>query len=384
MKIAIIRRKFNCDGSGGGAERYAANMAERLTARGHSITVFSESFAGKEEDKFKWVKVGRPLIPSLCPTASFHKAVRKVLNYRDFDIIYSLARFYPADLVRITEQIHAEWMPISYSSLARFNPRHSGILKLEQEVFKAQNTGRLVTNSELVKNQVVSRFGYPECRIHVIRNGVDRNVFYPPVSAEERAELRRQLEVPADAKVLLFAASNFKIKGLAQAIKAVSMLPEERRANLILLVLGGDAQEPYQRQADKAGLSGNIRFAGAVTHKMRDYYAASDLLLYPSLYEPFANVCLEAAACALPVLTTSLNGSSELVRHRESGYIVDDADDVKAIASALEEFLKLDKIELEGFRKKALEASSGFDWELHAEQLEKLFQEIVREKNTNV
>jgi UDP-glucose:(heptosyl)LPS alpha-1,3-glucosyltransferase len=61
--------------------------------------------------------------------------------------------------------------------------------------------------------------------------------------------------------------------------------------------------------------------------------------VHPAIYEPFSNTCLEAMACGLPVVTSRINGASEIVRPGENGNVVEDPADIPALAAAIECFL---------------------------------------------
>lgn len=376
MNIALIRKRFNCSGQGGGAEKVAARFVDEFIKRGHSVTVVSESFTGNETESLKHLKVGKSLLPSVCGTSSFHKNAQKALKGRNFDIVYSMCRTFPVDVFRVTEQIHAEWLKVGYSRLARLNPRHRSILSLERKALDPANTRHVVTNSELVKKQIIDIFAFPAERISVVRNGVDRSVFFP-ADEKERAALRKNLGLSGDKLILLFAAANFRIKGLAQAIRSCAELPVATRKNIQIVVVGGGKKEPYLQLAAKLGIDRHIVFEGK-KNNMRDYYACSDLLLYPSMYEPFANVCLEACACSLPVLTTRLNGSSELVSDSKNGFLLNDSSEIEKMTDAIERFSSLSLEKRDEFRTAALDATSNYSWEKHAAGLEKIFRGLLK------
>jgi UDP-glucose:(heptosyl)LPS alpha-1,3-glucosyltransferase len=293
-----------------------------------------------------------------------------------------MCRTYPTDVFRVTEQLHTEWLPIMYPRISRLNPRHRGILKLERRALSPENTKHIVTNSCLVKKQVAKNYNFPADRISVVRNGIDRNVFYPSFDYSEKEALRRKNNIPDKAFVMLFAAGNFKIKGLDTALEALRLLPDKIKAHTVLLIAGGDSPLPFRRKIKKLGIEKNTVFIGRRAD-MRDFYVASDLLLYPSMYEPFANVCLEACACALPVLTTQVNGSSELVSHKKNGYIIKDSGRVKETFEHIQSFFSMSDAERDKFGKAALEASKGYSWEKHAEGLENIFLKILNGKNEN-
>jgi UDP-glucose:(heptosyl)LPS alpha-1,3-glucosyltransferase len=378
MKIALIRRKFTLTPNGG-AEKYACRVAEELLKRGHCLEVFAEKFQGEESENLKWRKVPKGLMAMISPTYSFHRQVQKIIRHNEFDLVYSLCRTWPADVCRITEQLHAEWLLINYGRLAEYNPRHRSILNLEKQVYQQKHTPWLITNSSLVKNQLNSRFAYPSENIKVIYNGIDRDCFFPSGDDSERLAIRKKLNLPEDNSILLFPAGNFKIKGLASAIRALGRLPDEMKEKYTLCVAGGDNPEKYQKLAGELGVAEKVIFIGA-RKDMRNCYIASDLLLYPSLYEPFANVCLEAFACGLPVLTTALNGSSEIVEDGASGYIVEHGSDIDNIKLCLEKFNSLSEPDRQKMSEVAIKTSTGFSWQKHVDELEKLFAQILENK----
>jgi UDP-glucose:(heptosyl)LPS alpha-1,3-glucosyltransferase len=377
MKIAILRKDYNT--RGGGAEVYAANMCAALVQRGHEVTVFSETFLGESNKEIRNVKVRKSFLSGFSRTSSFHRKVQKSLKkHRDgFDLVFALSRTWPSDVYRITESLHAEWMKIRYREWSRINPRHSGILKLERDIFKPGNTKLVVTNSELTKRQAVNNFGFPENRITVIYNGVDHAKFHPVENRKEFLKIRKILSLDDKKFVMLFPATNFKIKGLENAIRTLSLLDENLRKRTLLLVAGGDKDGPYRKLAEKLKVPENIRFEGRKTN-MREYYAAADLLFYPTLYEPFSNVCLEAFSCGLPVLTTSLNGAAEIVKENVNGFIVPDASAEAMMARCIAKFANFNETQRAKFSESAYRTSLNFNWTRHVELLEKVFSRVKR------
>jgi len=379
MKIALIRNKYSP--GHGGAEKVAAKFVEHFTAKEHEITVFSEKFSGEESDKLKWRKVPRGT--GFSKTTSFHRQVQNILNKDDcrgeFDIIYTMCRTFPADIFRITEQLHYEWLPIGYSSLARLNPRHFSILSLERKTIHPNNMRHIIVNSQLLKEQVIKRFDYPEEKISLVSNGIDKKVYFPAKEGEKE-EVKKKLHL-SDRFVCIFVAANFKIKGLGEAIRAIAGLNDETRKHVTLLVVGKGKPKRFLELAEKLNVTENLVFAGRQS-AMRDYYIASDLLLYPSHYETFGNVILEACACGIPVLTTKMVGAAELIKDNKNGFLVKSADKVDRMTSILEAYMKLPESEHNKFAQKALSASKNYTWQKHISDLEKIFEKVHQDKLT--
>jgi UDP-glucose:(heptosyl)LPS alpha-1,3-glucosyltransferase len=370
MKIAVIKKDYS--DSGGGAERYARELCGGLAERGNEVFVLSHTFKSEDKKGIHHIRVPKKALRlSFSSTLYFHRNVRKILGKDCYDISYSLSRTYPSDFHRVTESLQQEWLTARYPSYQRFNPRHSGIIALEEKIFKVENTKFVICNSNLTARQVVENHKFPEDRVKVVRNGVDHSEFSPPENGEKN-ELRKRLRIPDDKFVLLFAAMNFRTKGLVNAIKALAVLPDSIKKNCILIAAGSDNPRQYQKLAAENGLSGNLRFEGRVK-KMRNYYASADIFLYPPLYEPFSNVCLEAMACGLPILTSKMNGASEIVIEGVNGYLVDNAAEKEKIASIIAKFAEMPPETRAKFAKSAFETSKGFSWERHIEKIIALF-----------
>jgi len=329
--------------------------------------------------KLKWQKV--PKGSGLSKTTAFHRQVQGILNKdnrrAEFDIVYTMCRTFPADIFRITEQLHSEWLAIGYSSLAKLNPRHFSILKLEKKTIDPKNVRHIIANSQLLREQVINSFNYPEEKVSLVSNGVDKNVYFPGREGE-KDEIKKKLHL-SDRFVCVFVAANFKIKGLYEAIYAIAGLNEEARRHVTLLVVGKGKPKPFLELAEKLNVTENLVFAGKQSN-MRDYYIASDLLLYPSHYETFGNVILEACACGIPVLTTRMVGAAELVKDNHNGFLVKSAKKIDRMAAILEAYIKLPESEHRKFAQNALDATKDYTWEKHFSDLEAIFERVHKEK----
>ena len=379
MKIVLIRRKFTTKASGG-AEKTAANFAEGMIAKGHQVYVMSEQFNAEKSDSLKWVEVPKKR-SVFGGTWAFHCQVQKLLKSRwrhKADIVYALCRTFPVDVMRVTEQLHHVWLPMHYSKFQRFNPRHSSILCLEKLLFNTHNCKEYITNSELVKNQLIANFKLPEDKISVVNNGVNSSIFYPG-DLDEINKQKAVKNINPDNFVFIFVANNFKIKGLDSVIKALAKLSPEIQSQLSLLVVGGDDPAPYKKLASQLKFKGQLKFTGK-QKEMRDCYICADLMIYPSLYEPFGNVCLEAAACGVPSVTTPLNGSSQLIEPGKSGYIVHDFSDTEELKNIVFSYVTLPPEERQQIAIAAYEASCAYTWQNHVDQVEAVFQRIIAEK----
>ena len=108
-----------------------------------------------------------------------------------------------------------------------------------------------------------------------------------------------------------------------------------------LVVIGGDEHsqneiERLQKLARDLGIEESIIFAGLVKHEGLPYfYSAADVCVIPSYYESFGLVALESLACGTPVVATKVGGAESIIRHGQTGFLVNDneprrlADEIK-------------------------------------------------------
>jgi UDP-glucose:(heptosyl)LPS alpha-1,3-glucosyltransferase len=358
MKIAVIRQE--CSFRKGGAERYAANLCRELAEMGHEAWVVAETLDPEIHPALKHAPVKVNHATSATRSGSFHENSQQAVKQLEVDAVLALSRSFPADAFRVSDPLHRYWMKVRYPDPLRrwienLNPRHRTILRLENSIFDPANTRMILTNSQLSKTLIREYYDYPQERIHVVYNGVDLEHFRP-------AETNR------DVPRLLFVGQDFRRKGLAAVIDALAMLP-----GCTLRVVGRDDPAPYRSQAERLGIADRIEFLGA-TGGIREIYQDADLFVFPTLYDPFANVCLEALACGLPVLTTTTNGASEILTEGVDGYVIDGEapDPARRIADKVGIFLEHGNAAHETMRDAAREKAEKHTIRANAEKVVEL------------
>lgn len=322
MKVGLVRRGFS---HSGGAERYLRRFAAALVAADHECVLFTS--AEWPADQFT---VGELIRVSGNSPARFADALEK-RHPRDFcDLVFSLERVWRCDCYRAGDGVHAAWLdrladyePKWRSRWRRWRGKHRELLELERHLFSPTGARRVIANSHMVENEITARFDYPAQKIEVIYNGV------APIrtTAEMRAEKRRSLGISDEQQVVLFAGTGWQRKGLQFAIEAI------KQTDAQLIVAGRGNEKKFPR-------SSQVRFVGPI-EELSPFYAAADLFLLPTIYDPFSNACLEAMSAGLPVVTTSSNGFSETIRTGIEGEILSRADDLPMIAAAITRFKPL-------------------------------------------
>ena len=244
------------------------------------------------------------------------------------DVVLSLERVWQCDVYRAGDGVHRAWLTRrrEFDGVLRrlrgiFNRKHRGILRLEESLFGHGGARRVIANSEMVKREIVQFYGCPEELIDVVPNGVPAAQFR--ASAGTRETSRAALGLEPDSMAVLFVGSGWERKGLRFAIRAVEACANPQ----MRLLVAGRGNEPKHR-------SPAFKFLGEIDD-LRALFAAGDILLLPTVYDPFSNACLEALAAGLPVITTRANGFAEVMTDRLHGSLVDNSADIEALRSAL-------------------------------------------------
>ncbi len=360
-RIALIRQKVS---PRGGAESVVHRLAGELAKRGHDVHVLAAGW----EDPLAHVTYHRMPVTktiSWVGALSFQRSVRKFLRTNCFDVIHGFDKTYPVDVYRAGDGCHRAWLdhagqgmsPLR-KALLWLDPKNWVLLGLEKRLLSHPHLKMVIANSQLVCRELLKYHRLATDKVTVIHNGIDVAACHAPVSREERQQNKRALGLDPNATVLLFVGSNFYRKGLRYALEAFARHKEK---SLVLLVAGKGREKGYRRFCAAQGIADKVRFLGKV-QDTRALYEASDLLLLPTLYDPFSNVCLEAMAHGMPVLTTPTNGASEAIAQGKTGWVVSPEETPEALDLALRE-------DLWTMGRAALEACKGHTFSAMTDQI---------------
>lgn len=184
------------------------------------------------------------------------------------------------------------------------------------------------------------RMGIVEDRVIVVGNGVDTDAFHPQVRPEDT---RRELLQDGDF-VIGFLGQFFKFEGLPLLVEAFAKLTEHYPMARLALVGYGEDKDRVENLVRELGIDAVCRRTGKVPHeKVRKYYAAMDVLVYPRLKSTLTEMIsplkpLEPMAMGKPVVASDVGGLRELVEPGKSGFLFD-AGSVSALCATLRQFL---------------------------------------------
>ncbi|PJI94110.1 UDP-glucose:(heptosyl)LPS alpha-1,3-glucosyltransferase [Luteimicrobium subarcticum] len=311
--------RFNHEG---GIERVSYELASRLAER-LDLTLVATAVDPEPEPPLTWLRVPARTRPSFMVPLTYSAAATRSVTTRAFDIVHNQGGCAARSQDVITaHSCHRAWwdMKLHHGEVVRAlaNPFHHAVLHVERSNYRPSRFRRVIAVSQSVGRELTHFYDVDPDRITVIPNAVDTARFQPPDAAARRAEVRARHQFSDDDVVLLFVGKEFRRKGLAPVIDALPHLPPNAR----LLVVGGDDPAPFRARAARLGVASRVVFAGH-TSSVESAFQAGDVFVFPTTYEAFGLVVLEAAAAGLPVVATPLGVSEDLVVDGRNGAIVD-------------------------------------------------------------
>jgi UDP-glucose:(heptosyl)LPS alpha-1,3-glucosyltransferase len=376
MDVAVVNRLYTLHK--GGAERYCVNLCRALAALGHRVTVIGQKIDAALRTEVSFQRVPVLSWTSFLKNLSFASSVSSALSSARHDVVYGLTLAPSVDVVRATGRLHAHWMKFHYPhpwrrTLEHWNPRHRAILDLESFVYRKSSSIRvIVAQSQIERRLLMQLYRVPEHKIEVIYNGVDTTLFHPG-SRDAASDTRRELGLADGQPALLFAAaSDFRSKGLMLCLQALA-LTKEREARL--LVVGDQPQRRFLRTARELGISHRVSFLGRRSD-IQTLYAAADLFLLPTIYEPFPNVNLEAMACGTPVMTSDTAGGADIIREGENGYVIRDNRAAREMANLLDHHFQLTMARRQEISQNCLLTAQSMTLDDHARRIVDLLTRV--------
>jgi glycosyltransferase involved in cell wall biosynthesis len=367
MRIAIVTHNI-IKGDGQGRVNY--EIAQYALSQGNKVFLITNQV---DKDLIQkgavWMPIKIPKFPILLKVLLFAYKANRMLNKIKVDVIYGAGfTLTKKHDVNTAHFIHDAWMKSPmHTSKIRKGPYgwYQWIytkLNMYFEKISFKKSKMVVAVSKKIK-QDLTKIGIHKEKIHVIYNGVDINEFFPGKTN------RKNLKLPEKVPLALFVGDiKTPRKNLDTVLKALVKIPE-----LHLAVAGDTRESPYIKLAKELKLTKRVHFLG-YKKDVANIMHAVDLFVFPSRYDPFAIVVLEAMASSLPVITTKTVGASELITPK-SGIVLKYPNETKALAQAMNDLVKNPKKRKET-GKVGRVIAKRYTWDIIAKQYMDLFKKI--------
>ena len=373
----------------GGIARVVHDLSKRLIKDGHEVTVVSyrDNADVPEYENDKGVNVYRVDNYMIHPNnfidwimqLNFNmlsKATEIINKEGGFDVIHAhdwLVTYAAKSLKNAYD------IPIVATIHATEAGRNSGIHDETQryindtEWLLTYEATEVIVNSNYMKNEIQRLFGLPFDKINVIPNGINLSNF---TGIERDYDFRRQYAMDNE-KIILYVGRLVYEKGVQHLIAAMpKILSNYHDAKLIIAGRGGMMDE-LRAEASNLGLNDKIYFTGYLNSKqVQKMYKCADVAVFPSTYEPFGIVALEAMLAGVPTVVSDVGGLDEIVTHGVDG-MKSYAGNANSIADSVTALLYDHQLATNVSKKAKQKVKDQFNWEKIAQDTHFTYEKAI-------
>ena len=378
MRIALTHPRAS---DVGGVERQAHSVAQALLDAGHEVHFFCQRADASIDPRIAVRRISSPLRPvRWFKVWWFDRACeRAVAEQGPFDLVHGFGKTSRQDVYYDGSGCLADFQSWSIDGaiasrwrrrLRRASPHQHVVARIERTRYTRGNYRRVLAISELVRQQILTRYRLPPGDVETLHPGVDLARFAPDPGARERT--RSMLGIERDAPLVAFLGSDYRRKGVDTLIAALARLPGAHA-----FVIGGeraDRRAAFESEARAAGLAARIHWLGVQPDPQR-WLAAADLMLFPTHFDAFGSAVLEALACGVPAVVSRRAGAAELVTEGKTGAVLDAPGDGAAWAAAARPFL--DPARRSELRAFARADAERHPWIRHVQRVLEVYGEVL-------
>ncbi len=339
----------------GGLGKHVKELAPALAAEGVEVHLLTPRWAGGEpQEQVDGITVYRVDTPPPSELTDFFTDTQRtnwLIQERGRALFQSLGQF---------DIIHAHDWLVSFAAIALKNEFKTPLLATIHATEHGRNRGhvssdishsihsaewwltyeawRIICCSQFMANEVASVFRVPKDKLDVIPNGVDTSRFDALAGANLNSFRVRY--AASDEQIVFYVGRIVHEKGIGVIVEAAPHVLESLPKTKFVIAGTGGYLETARRRAADIGVASSIYFAGFIPDADRDrLFKVADVAVFPSLYEPFGIVALEAMAARTPVVVSNVGGLAEVVVHNETGLLVY-PDNPESLAWGIVEALK--------------------------------------------
>ena len=335
MKLAFCLFKYF---PYGGMQANFLAAASACGRRGHRVRVYVHRWQGDIPPEFEVVRVPERGVSSHARQRAYRAFVQHHLRGAPVDLVVGFNKMPGLDVYYAADNCERARYRGPGGRLRRLLPRYRHLLDYERAVFAPGRDVRIMLVAAPQLAAYRSCYGTETERLVLLPPGIRRDCLAGPDSQRTRDEVRTELGLGEEDRLLLAVGSGFRTKGLARTLRALSRLPAQLRRRCLLLVMGQDNFRPFARMVRRLGLTEGVRYLGARADVPRFLFAA-DLLVHPARNEASGMALLEAAAAGLPVLASGACGYAHYVREAGFGRVLDEPFDQACYEDALQQML---------------------------------------------
>lgn len=317
----------------GGIARHCEGLAKALVKMGNSVHVITLDFPGVPQyEEVEGVKIHRTSVELGHPNFItwvfiFNHFMEKKIAMLSKDIKFDIVHIHDwlVALAGIATKHYLKTpliLTIHSTEVGRvFNLNNPDSYLIDGiEWWATYESKRVIVTSNSMKHEVKEHFHLPQSKIDVIPNAIDASKYDIKVNREA---VKRRYGIAPDDRIVLFVGRLVPQKGVEYLIKATSKIISNNPNARIVIVGDGWLKEHLWSLADSSEYKHRISFLGFLSDsELIELTLSSDVLVIPSIYEPFGIVALEGMAAGVPVVASNIGGLAEIVEHDRTGVLV--------------------------------------------------------------
>jgi len=317
----------------GGIARHCLGLSKALAKNNHEVHVVTLEFPGAPAfEDIEGVKVHRVKIELGHPnfitwTFIFNHFMEKlvaVLNRNfEFDVIHIHDWLTAPAGIASKYYLNKPLVSTVHSTeVGRAQGLHSpdSFLIDGLEWWMTYEAEKIISCSISMKWELEHHFHLPSEKITVIPNAIEKSKYERRI---DREAVKRRYGIAPYEKVVLFIGRLVPQKGVEYLVKAIPLILQQHRDVKFVIAGDGWSKNYLEDLARSAGFADKVRFLGFISDsELTELTMSSDVLVVPSVYEPFGIVALEGMAAGVPVVAANVGGLSEIIEHDRTGVLV--------------------------------------------------------------
>ena len=245
------------------------------------------------------------------------------------------------------------------------------------EWWLAYESWRIIACSEYMRNEIADYFQCPRDKIDVVPNGVDTARF-DKLDEQDFSSFRNMYALPSEKIVFSVGRVVFE-KGLHILVRAMPQILEQEPSAKVVIAGKGPELESLRSLAWSLGIGEKVLLTGFITDEDRDkLFKIASCAVFPSLYEPFGIVALEAMAAKCPVVVSEVGGLQDVVQHADTGITVY-SDDPDSLAWGILHTLQHPEWAARRVENAYRAVREEYNWNRIAQRTAEIYEQIVAE-----
>jgi len=372
LKICMLTKDISKDGAAANSFYVCRNLVDM----GHEVIVICNQIKGLSDEELKSIriiKVNSLKLP-LLEVISYSKAADNALRQlkENFDIIHAQGSYgfftfknhtfnakYIATNQGLINALEPLYVPSNIKSQIAKYLIFPILKRMDETVYRQSDKVIAISNS--IKEEMIHFLGLPASKIVVAYNGINPSEYKTGTGENTKP-------------ILLYVGRLVPQKGIEFLIESIKII-KKRTDNFILSIAGSGILENKIKQIiQDYDLTQNVKLIGFIDKPaLIDVYSNADVLVVPSLYEPFGLVNIEAMACGIPVVGSNVGGIPEIIDDGKTGLLVQPGNP-EELATAITRLLENKELRKKMGAAGRKRAKLYFDWKLITKKILKVYE----------